>query len=187
MEIFLSLFSFLLFMAGDVVEPIFGNPKLSLLGDPIKENALVAALRIRAKNLYDLVLQRQFLVRDVLCSSFKISSSEKTVSDLFSHYSSLALQVEDLSSSSPLQYLHFEGFSVVKTGDSIIAAIPCYDTYFADTGFLWKNGGSLTGKLFVPRDLRESESAIELFILSGQDIVRRERAVDYFEFARSYS
>lgn len=128
------------------------------------------ALRVRARPLYELVVEHAFRVENVLVEENQV----RTI-----------MQVLPRDEEIPVRTLAFAGYSTVKRGDEIRARIPRYEEEPLPAVLTHPNDQRPEGNIYLPREFREQEEAIEISILTGNEVVKRERSTTYDRFVRS--
>jgi hypothetical protein len=90
----------------------------------------------------------------------------------------------------PVKQLSFDGNSIIKKGNKIIAAIPRYKTEHEEV--LFTKPMYEPRKFYFDRDWNEDEMAIELQLLGKKDspesmldnILRKDRSIQYYLFMK---
>ena len=152
------------------------------------------AQRQEAKTLQDIIKSVNFEVMDVVCESVQGSftpTSEMIMGGRSSSYNTgyssvLKLRVTPSNPSNPVRELLFYGYSPVKGGDLIDVKIPAYEGKLSNT-FLLRSMQRVPIKFdYSPRELKETENAIEIAILSAgwRGTLRVDRSVDYHNYIR---
>lgn len=156
-----------------------------------KKQEEIADLESRSKQLYELVVTENFAVDEVIGYSNTTSITPRSgrvfgeAPPTYSggYKSKLVLEVTPDNESIPVKTLIFDGHSIVKAGDYISAQIPRYEEKKIRPGFFNEPRLTKSKTVYIDRDFKEEESAIELTILSEDGkVLRRDRAVNYKTF-----
>jgi len=154
----------------------------------IRREQEIKDLESRAKSACELVVEEGFIVNDVLAGSSSTHftpQSEIRYGGTSPSYSGgfisrLVLQVSPNNKKVPIQTLYFDGFSIVRAGEQILARIPKYEVRRVEQGFFNDSPSDRARVFYVERDFKPQESAIEISILdSSGKPVRIERSTDY--------
>jgi hypothetical protein len=147
-------------------------------------------LESNSKNLYDLIQSEHFYVEDVVSNTYKTSininpnlGGRNSQNDT-GYTSELILNVIPYDKNISTHTLYFDGFSIVKPGDTITAKIPRY-TKKEISPNLTLNPNQQQKTYYLDRDYSLEERAIELSIhydkIKNQ---RKDRSVDYSNYIK---
>jgi len=134
-----------------------------------EEQEKLFVLKAQSKPLDELVVHEKFTVNSV-DDFFALKYQDGMIGYL-------SLNVTPYNSEIPVETLKFIGFSEVKVGDLISAAIPRYEGIKnSRLGLSWEK----KGKFYVDRDFYQMEHPTELSILDREgNILRTDRAINY--------
>lgn len=143
-------------------------------------------LRSRSRPLYSLVVEGTFYVESVRVPqrAHTIYPEERAIGGPAhsGHNAGISAQtilgVRAWGANLPVTQLTFRGYSAARKGDRVHARIPCYEEEIAPD--------ASQDKVYLPRQLRDKESAIELQILEehGDGVARTEQSVEYEKFVK---
>jgi len=158
------------------------------------ENKRIKDLRNKSKPLYELVEEKNFYVKSVLGISDSTSfspSSEILIGGRSPRYSgghsnNVRLEVMPHDSTIPVRVLTFYGNSIVESGDFIRVKIPLYTE---ERLYPFSENSE---KVYIPRNFKAEESAIEIKLKAKDGCIRRkggsirriDRSVDYERFQK---
>ena len=158
-----------------------------------KRKEEIKDLESRSNNLYELLVEEDFNVNEVIAETYAISftqypdlilSSERPLVYHGGFTSRLVLKVTPENKDTPIRTLNFEGFSPVKAGDYISAQILRYKEEKVSSGF-YSGPFDKERVFYFDREFNQEESAIELTLISAKwKVLRIDRAVDYQKFIK---
>jgi len=132
-----------------------------------KYNEGKASLRKKSKSLSELLLDVPLVAEDVIAISEEVSQTDGFFVGSESHLEIFAAYARDSSSKI---HLSFHGNSILCSGNSFVAKIPCYEEV----------RDSSNGDFYIPRSLGETEEAIQIQIVSAEGkLLRTERSISY--------
>ena len=156
--------------------------------------SLIKRLESLSKPLNELIVEEKFNVNGVLVETYTHSItplSELVIGGKSSTYktgysSRAILEVTPYRPNIPVKTLYFNGFSVVKAGDVILAKIPKYREEKVEDPDNYGLYESSKRIFYLDRDFKPEEKAIEITILSSEGKkLRVERSVDYNLFIKN--
>ena len=137
-------------------------------------------LEKNSKNLSELVRDEKFIIGAVLGESLETSVTEGPTiiggynpSTATGYAHSLTLKVHGTVTA--IKSIKFRGTSPVRSGDKIVVKIPRFKVH-KSPGFEFSDDGK---EYYLDRDYNSIEQAIEIAIIKGKRIARRDRSVDY--------
>ncbi len=153
--------------------------------------------RIIPQNLDELVVSEKFVVEEVVSKSKRhfINAEKNSFVGMFgsdianyqekeSGYGSvIQLKVRSYEKDSPVKILEFLGNSIVQAGNYIEAKIPRYEEKNRGTRF--PEIPNEIEKFYFDRPFKEKESAIEIAIMTGEKVLRRDQSIDYDKFQKA--